>query len=260
MACLTEPYTDKQCEGRGTAGFHQSPPGHTTSRARQQHTPIKSALCTNPRCLANVVSAVVYLKNRVIRAWQPNDDASAQKPIPEEDKLDLRNRLLPILASSLPQIRSQLIPILQKILSYDFPAKWPNFLDITLQLLNTNDANSAFGGLHCMLAICRMYRFKGGDTRPEFNQIVEASFPQLWAIATRLVDETGVEAWEMLHIIMKAYKHAIYVSKPRALQDSHHTDAFQVRIITSFNGSKPDGRLVYVILKYCQQRSSSPCS
>ena len=105
----------------------------------------------------------------------------------------------------------QLIPILQKILSYDFPAKWPNFLDITMQLLNTNNANSVFAGLHCMLAICRMYRFKGVENRGNFNQIVEASFSQLLGIATRLVDETSLEALEMLHIIMKAYKHAIYV-------------------------------------------------
>lgn len=84
-------------------------------------------------------------------------------------------------------------------------------MDVTLQLLNTNDANSVFAGLHCMLAICRMYRFKGGETRAEFNQIVEASFPQVLAIATRLADETSPETWEMLHIIMKAYKHAIYV-------------------------------------------------
>lgn len=161
--------------------------------------------------IADAVTAVVYLKNRVNRTWQPSDDSAAHKQIPEEEKLDLRNQLLPIIASSSPQVRSQLIPILQKILSYDFPAKWPSFLDITIRLLNTNHANSAFAGLHCMLAICRMYRFKGVDTRPEFNQIVEASFPQLLAIATRLVEATGAEAWEMLHIIMKAYKHAIYV-------------------------------------------------
>lgn len=161
--------------------------------------------------LAHFVAAVVYLKNRVTRAWQPSDDTTAPKQILEADKLDLRNRLLPILSSSSPSIRSQLIPTLQKVLSYDFPTKWPNFLDITIQLLNTNDANSVFAGLHCMLALCRMYRFKGVDIRPEFNQIVEASFPQLLAIATRLVEESGIEAWEMLHIVMKAYKHAIYV-------------------------------------------------
>ena len=73
------------------------------------------------------------------------------------------------------------------------------------------DENSVFAGLHCMLAICRMYRFKGGETRDDFNQIVQTGFPHLISIASRLVEETDVEAWEMLHIIMKTYKHAIYV-------------------------------------------------
>lgn len=84
-------------------------------------------------------------------------------------------------------------------------------MDITLQLLNTNDASSVFAGLNCMLAICRVYRFKGGENRADFNQIVQVSFPQLLNIGTRLVDETSLEAWEMLRILLKAYKHAIYV-------------------------------------------------
>lgn len=163
------------------------------------------------------LSSVVYLKNRVNRAWQPNDDNTTVKRISDEEKVDLRNRLLPILASSQQQIRAQLIPVLQKVLSYDFPENWPNFLDLTLQLLNTNDANSVHAGLNCMLAICRMYRFKGGETRDDFNRIVEASFPQLLGIATRLVQEISLEAWEMVHIIMKTYKHAIYVGHPYCL-------------------------------------------
>lgn len=171
---------------------------------------------------------MVYLKNRVSRAWQPNEETATYKKISEDEKLDLRSRLLPILASSPPQIRAQLIPILQKILSYDFPEKWPNFLDITLQILNTNDANSVFAGLHCMLAICRMYRFKGGETKEDFNQIVQASFPQLLGIATRLVEETSVEAWEMLHIIMKTYKHAIYVGSQLACLKGLCTDGYEV--------------------------------
>lgn len=84
-------------------------------------------------------------------------------------------------------------------------------MDITLQLLNTNDASSVFAGLNCMLAICRVYRFKGGENRGDFNQIVQGSFPQLLSIGTRLVNETSLEAWEMLRILLKAYKHAIYV-------------------------------------------------
>lgn len=84
-------------------------------------------------------------------------------------------------------------------------------MTITVQLLNTNNASSVFAGLNCMLAICRLYRFKGGENRGDFNQIVQASFPQLLNIGTKLVNETSLEAWEMLRILLKAYKHAIYV-------------------------------------------------
>lgn len=101
--------------------------------------------------------------------------------------------------------------MLSKILQYDFPEKWPDFMDITLQLLNTNDANSVFAGLQCLLAICRVYRFKAGDKRNDFDKIVEISFPQLLNIGTRLIDEESLEAGEMLRTVVKSYKNAIYV-------------------------------------------------
>lgn len=154
---------------------------------------------------------MVYLKNRVNRGWASGEDAPLDKPIPEDEKISFRDRLLPILASSPPQVRSQLVPILQKILQYDFPENWPNFMDITMQLLNTNDAHSVFAGLQCVLAICRTYRFKAGEKREDFNKIVQLAFSQVLNIGTRLVDETSLEAGEMLRIVIKSYKHAIYV-------------------------------------------------
>lgn len=118
---------------------------------------------------------------------------------------------MPLLASSPSQIRQQLIPVLQKILHSDFPEKWPSFLDITVQLLNTNEAPSIFAGLQCLLAICRVFRFKSGENRAGFNKIVEATFPRLLVIGTSLLNETSDEAGEMLHIALKAHKHATFV-------------------------------------------------
>lgn len=175
------------------------------------------------RVFTNMVLAVVYLKNRISRGWASGDDFPLQKPIPEDEKLSFRNRLLPIIASSPPQIRTQLVPILQKILQYDFPNKWPNFMEITTQLLNTNDANSVYAGLQCMLAISRTYRFKAGESREDFNKIVQVSFDQLLNIGNRLVDETSIEAGEMLRIVIKTYKHAIYVCDLFAWRSSRQT-------------------------------------
>lgn len=156
----------------------------------------------------------VYLKNRISRGWPSPDDSPIQnvKSIPEEEKPNIRNRLVPILANAPPPIRAQLIPTLYKILSHDFPAKWPEFLDITLQLLNGNDANSVFAGVQCMLSICKVYRFKAGDSKHEFDKVVALSFPLLLNIGNRLVGEDSIEAGEMLRAVLKTYKHAIYVS------------------------------------------------
>ena len=108
-------------------------------------------------------------------------------------------------------VQAQLIPTLQKILHYDFPGKWPDFLNITVQLLNSNDANSVSTGLQCLLAICKVYRYKSGETRADFDNIVGMTFPHLLQINQRLAGETSLEAAGMLRVGLKAFKHAIYV-------------------------------------------------
>lgn len=155
--------------------------------------------------------ATVYLKNRITRAWQENEE---HKPISEDEKSRFRDRLLPVLASSPAQIRQQLVPMLQKILHHDFPERWPAFIQITLQLLNTNEATSIFAGLHCLLAVCRVYRFKSGDNRADFDKVVDATFPRLLVIGQGLVNEMSEEAGEMLHVVLKAYKDATFVRCP----------------------------------------------
>jgi hypothetical protein len=157
-------------------------------------------------------TAAVYLKNRITKGWEPAEDHSQAKPIPEEEKPSFRNRLVPALANAPPQIRAQLIPTLQKVLTFDFPSKWPEFHDLTVQLLQANDANSVFAGVQCLLAICRVYRFKSAETRGDFEKVVSLTFPLLLDIGNRLVNETSIEAGEILRTVVKAYKHAIYVS------------------------------------------------
>lgn len=107
---------------------------------------------------------------------------------------------------------------LQKILHCDFPKQWPEFVDITINLLHSQDVSSVFAGLQCMLAICRTYRFKLGDSREDFDKIVEATFPQLLNIGNSLVNETNMQAGEMLRTVLKAYKHAIYFELPKQLR------------------------------------------
>ncbi|KAL4914727.1 armadillo-type protein [Aspergillus aurantiobrunneus] len=169
------------------------------------------------------LSAGVYLKNRINRGWSPLEDSPLRAPIVEEEKPGFRERLIPALVSTPPNVRAQLVPLLQKILQHDFPEQWPGFLDITMQLLGTNDAGSVYAGLQCLLAICRVYRFKAGEKREEFDKIIEHSFPQLLSIGSKLVDEESLEAAEMLRIVVKSYKHAIYFELSPHLQSHQAT-------------------------------------
>lgn len=166
------------------------------------------------------LSAVVYLKNRVTRAWNPTDEFPQSKRITSQEKDNFRQRLIPLLAHSPPNVRAQLVPILQTILHADFPEKWPDIFQLTVRLLGEQDAASVFAGLQCILGICRVYRFKSGDTRVDFeNGVVANAFPQLLLLGNKLVDETSLEAGEMLRAVMKAFKHAVYFELPPHLRD-----------------------------------------
>ncbi len=75
------------------------------------------------------------------------------------------------------------------------------------------------------MSICRVYRLRSGDYQNDFEKVVEVTFPRLLSIAQGLVNETSEEAGEMLHLVLKAYKHASFVgvdllSDDRADMDS----------------------------------------
>ncbi|ODA78543.1 hypothetical protein RJ55_05924 [Drechmeria coniospora] len=159
------------------------------------------------------LSTVIYIKNRVQRSWNPMDQDSKQVLIPEEEKTRIRQILVPLLAASEGPVRQQLVPVLQRILQADFPTRWPRFIEYTMELLNTNSPSSVHAGLQCLLALCRAFRYKSTDSqdRRQFDTIVETSFPRLMAICNELVNQESDEAGEMLHLALKAYKHATWL-------------------------------------------------
>ncbi|KAI0012052.1 importin-beta domain-containing protein, partial [Xylariaceae sp. FL0662B] len=159
------------------------------------------------------LSTVIYLKNRTNRGWEKSDHYPDETLIAEDEKQRFRDRILPILANSRGPVRQQLLQLIQRILHWDFPGKWPSFMDVTLQLLHSNDAHSVLAGLQCLLVTCRAYRFKGTQDggRVEFDKIIEASFPRLQQVCNELVNQESDEAAEMLHIALKAYKHATWL-------------------------------------------------
>ena len=156
----------------------------------------------------------------------------------------MRPRIVSSLSSTPPNIRAQLVVALQKVLHVDFPSNWPDFIDITIKLLNASDVPSVFAGLQCLLAICKTYRFKMGESRNEFDQIVGAVFPQLLSICNSLINETSLEAGEMLRIALKSYKHAIYFDLPKPLRPQGETVAWCTLFLRVIAKEAPENSLM----------------
>ncbi|KAL9055623.1 MAG: hypothetical protein Q9162_003433 [Coniocarpon cinnabarinum] len=168
-------------------------------------------------------ATVVYLKNKITRAWNPSDEYPQNKRISNNEKQAFRAKLIPLLANSPTRVRTQLIPILQTVLHTDYPDHWPDILNITGQLLGAQDVNQVYAGLQCILGICRVYRFKSSENRTDFEtHVVAGAFPQLLAMGNKLVQETSIEAGEMLRAVMKAFKHAIYFELPPHLKEQQN--------------------------------------
>ncbi|TKX26347.1 importin-beta N-terminal domain-containing protein 1 [Elsinoe australis] len=189
------------------------------------------------------LSSSVYLKNRVQKRWSPSEEDKG-KILADSEKAAVRHRILPILRTATPQVRAQLVATLQKILHHDFPQNWPEFLQATTSLLNTQDVSSVFAGLQCLLAICRTYRFKVGDTRADFDQIVEQTFPHLLNIGNSLVNETSLEAGEMLRTVLKAYKHTIYFDLPKYLRGHEAMSGWCTLFLTVVGKTPPESSMM----------------
>ncbi|KAK6532235.1 hypothetical protein TWF281_006427 [Arthrobotrys megalospora] len=186
------------------------------------------------------LSAVLYLKNKVLRSWEPSAADVKPSPIPEDEKPAFRERLIPTLTRSNPKIRHQMLPMMGKILHYDFPERWPSYMHSTIALLQAHDASSVFSGLQCLLAICRVYRLKSAtEKREELEGVIKATFPLIWSIGSKLVAHDDADSGEMLRLIFKSYKHAIYYELLATLRERESIVGWATLFINVVNKTPP---------------------
>lgn len=162
-------------------------------------------------------AAVVYLKNKVERYWDPL--SPVHSPISDSEKPVFRQRLIPALVKVSPHCRTLLTKVLNIIVARDFPSKWPEFLEVTLSLFQNGDLDSTRAGLTCLLEICKYYRWTTGENRKGLDKVVSSSFSGVLAIGNSLVPESNNAAGEMLKEVLKIYKSATFQELPKELQD-----------------------------------------
>ncbi|ODV83793.1 hypothetical protein CANARDRAFT_9353 [[Candida] arabinofermentans NRRL YB-2248] len=162
-------------------------------------------------------SCAIYLKNKIIKDWAQVIDPD-EKPI-------IRDRIIPTIVHLERQLKNQFIPVLNVLISYDYPSNWPSFLPITLSLFeDMSDIQKLYTGVLCLSELTRHYRWKTNEQRSdELDPFITQYFPSILQLGKLIVaDPTtyqgSYEAGEIVKLIVKCYKFSTYYDLPKPLQ------------------------------------------
>lgn len=190
------------------------------------------------------------MKNRVSKGWsKSNAETYGTNPIPETDKMTFRPHLIQVLTVASPTTRVQFTSILSKILRSDYPNDWPEFHDLTLNLLHSNQISEVYSGLIMFLELTKLFRWKSGENRVGLESIVMNIFPVALEIANRLLVDSSLEAGTMLVLILKAYKSVIAVPP---CDFGHSNDIARITATTSGRSSF-DSVGEFISTSYCER-------
>ncbi|KAF9170410.1 hypothetical protein BGX20_009005 [Mortierella sp. AD010] len=164
-------------------------------------------------------AASIYFKNAIRRYWFETEATPAHLKISESDKETIKSNILQLLASAPTVIRTQLITVLGTILSNDFPAKYPGYLNTVQTMLQSQDPKVVFVGLIALKEVLRVYKFKIEEREP-VDEIIATFFPAIQQIGAGLINANNVEAAEMLKLIFKCYHYTIQIDLSERQRDS----------------------------------------
>jgi hypothetical protein len=101
----------------------------------------------------------------------------------------------------------QLSSVLRSIVSRDFPAEWPGYLDNVVALLSSQNRQEVFVGLIATVESIKAFRYKNDPTPLE--AVANATFPMLLQIGQQVASNPTAEyVPEFLHLIFQSYKNA----------------------------------------------------
>lgn len=214
-----DPNTLLQCFA-GTLEVSQSVREQSETQLRQlAHTPGFLGACLDIIATPEVPvgcrkAAAVYFKNRVVRYWN-----NPTRKIDAGEKPVIRDRMVAVLALVDHTTKQQLIPVLRVLVSFEYPAQWPQLLPATGELLQKHDLSSMYTGVLCFSEVCRRYRWVENSQRVALDPIVEQVFPHLLAVGLAILAAEITElSAEILKLILKCYKFVTYFDLPDVLQ------------------------------------------
>ncbi|CEI95853.1 hypothetical protein RMCBS344292_10030 [Rhizopus microsporus] len=154
-------------------------------------------------------AAAIYFKNRVCNDWE-------NETISEQDKLTIRNNIIQAMVTSPSIVGIHLTASLQKVLSVDFPNRWPNFMQDVERCFASKDMQTLRTGFNALHALIKVLEWKSGEHREPLYDIVQLTFPVIQETCLGLLES---ETAETLKLGLKIFYSSIFVELPPYFRD-----------------------------------------
>ncbi|KAL5113124.1 Importin-7 [Taenia crassiceps] len=153
-------------------------------------------------------AGAVFLKNMILNSWRRRGPLTPDEPIPfqihENDKAHIRNVVVPAVASSAIPIQSILQVAVSKILKFDFPSRFPNFVDQITSYLDSMNFREFHGALLCLHGLVQAYEHKANDKGP-LPQTMSTLLPLLYHRMNVLLSDSSDESLTLQKLILKIF-------------------------------------------------------
>uniref|UniRef100_A0A183BZY4 Importin N-terminal domain-containing protein n=1 Tax=Globodera pallida TaxID=36090 RepID=A0A183BZY4_GLOPA len=103
-------------------------------------------------------AAVICFKNIVCQHWEVVDDEQKGWTLNEQDKVPVKQQIIPAIIHAAQPIRIHLCTAIQNIMRNDFPERWTGFRDEILPLLRSSEAETLLGALFILHRLCKIYK------------------------------------------------------------------------------------------------------
>ncbi|KAI9294399.1 ARM repeat-containing protein [Neoconidiobolus thromboides FSU 785] len=167
------------------------------------------------------LSASVYIKNRIKKAWANYPSLPADTVlIDNQDKLFIKANILKALPTLKENIREILSEAICFILDDEFPDKWTEFIPTVSELINSEDYNL----IHCgLLSLRQLFKVAGYRTSKGGAELIailaDTTFPQILSICNTLVADNTNEAALLIRLSLKIYRDGTKVILTKSQQE-----------------------------------------
>lgn len=174
-------------------------------------------------------AAVIYLKNNIIKYWDPRQVTQLENGQPDPSQFIIHDHDKKIITDSIVEsiircghdfIAIHLSSVVNFIMKSDFPHKWPGIIDkLHFYLTQTNDINGWHGALITFYQLAKIYEYKNQSERKPFIEALRILLPASCNILSQLVqnDPLTQQSCRLQKQILKTFHAILQYSLPLAV-------------------------------------------